>query len=85
MYYNRSVYQVLLLPVIIGAVLSTAKRPGKYLILDILITVTSLLAIWHLKLPASRLFTQPFIQAQIKESTKSPRHWLLCGEFTADR
>ena len=35
----------------------------------------------RLKSPASRLFTQPFIQAQIKENTKAPRHWPLCGEF----
>ena len=32
--------------------------------------------------PASRLCTQPFIQTQIKENIKAPRHWLLCGEFT---
>ena len=38
-----------------------------------------------LKSPASRLFTQPFIQAQIKENIKAPRHWPLCGEFTGDR
>ena len=31
------------------------------------------------------LFTQPFIQTQIKENTKAPRHWPLCGEFTGDR
>ena len=31
---------------------------------------------------ASRLFTQPFIQTQIKENIKAPRHWPLCGEFT---
>ena len=36
----------------------------------------------RLKSPASRLFTQPFIQAQIKENIKVPRHWPLCGEFT---
>ena len=30
----------------------------------------------------SRLFTQSCIQAQIKENTKAPRHWPLCGEFT---
>ena len=30
------------------------------------------------------LFTQPFIQTQIKENIKAPRHWLLCGEFTGD-
>ena len=40
---------------------------------------------WRLKLPASRLFTQPFIQAQIKENTKAPRHWTLWEEFTGDR
>ena len=34
------------------------------------ITVTSLWARWRLKSPASRLFTQPFIQAQIKETSK---------------
>ena len=28
---------------------------------------------------ASRLFTQPFIQTQIKENTKAPRHWLCAG------
>ena len=39
----------------------------------------------HLKSPASRLFTQPFIQVQIKENMKAPRHWPLCGEFTGDR
>ena len=26
-----------------------------------------------------------FIQAQIKENIKAPRHWPLCGEFTGDR
>ena len=31
------------------------------------------------------LFTQPFIQAQIKENIKAPRHWPLCGQFTDDR
>ena len=38
-----------------------------------------------LKSPASRLFTQSFIQTQIKENIKAPRHWPLCGEFTGDR
>ena len=27
----------------------------------------------------------PFIQAQIEESIKAPRHWPLYGEFTGDR
>ena len=39
----------------------------------------------RLKSPASRLFTQSFIQMQIKENIKAPRHWPLCGEFTVDR
>ena len=49
------------------------------------ITMTSQWARWRLKSPASRLFTKPFIQTQIKENIKAPRHWPLCGEFTADR
>ena len=48
----------------------------------IYITLTSWWPWWRLKSPASRLFTQPFIQRQIKENTKAPRHWPLCGEFT---
>ena len=38
-----------------------------------------------LKSPASRLFTKPFVQAQIKENIKAPRLWPLWGEFTANR
>ena len=30
---------------------------------------------WRLKSPASLLFIQPFIQAQIKENIRAPRHW----------
>ena len=40
---------------------------------------------WRLKSSASRLFTQPFIQAQIEENIKAPRHWPLWGEFTDKR
>ena len=40
---------------------------------------------WRPKSPASRLFTQPFIQVHIKENIKAPRHWPLWGEFTGDR
>ena len=40
---------------------------------------------WRLESPASRIFTQPFIQAQIKENIKPPRHWSLWGEFTGHR
>ena len=39
---------------------------------------------WRLKSPASRLFTPPFIQAQIKKNIKAPCHWPLWGEFTGD-
>ena len=34
---------------------------------------------------ASLSFTQLCVQTQIKENTKAPRHWPLCGEFTGDR
>ena len=30
------------------------------------------------------IFTQPFIQAEIKENIKSLRHCPLCGKFTGD-
>ena len=49
------------------------------------ITVTSQWAWWCLKSPASQLFTQPFIHAQIKENIKASPHWLLCMEFSGDR
>ena len=37
------------------------------------------------KSPASRLFTQAFIQTQTKENIKAACHWPWCGEFTGDR
>ena len=46
---------------------------------------------WRLKSPASRLFTQPFVQTQIKENIKALRHWplwgnsLVTGEFPSRR
>ena len=48
-------------------------------------TMTSQWPPWRLKSPASRLFTQLFIRAHIKENIKAPRHWPLCGEFIVDR
>ena len=54
-------------------------------ILKYSITMTSQWTWWRLRSPASRLFTQPFIQTQIRENIKAPRHWPLCGEFTGDR
>ena len=50
-----------------------------------IITMTSQWPLWRLKSPASRLFTQSFIQTQNKENIKAPRHWPLCGEFTGYR
>ena len=46
------------------------------------IIMTSSWARWCIKSQASQLFTQPFVQVQIKENIKSPRHWPLCGEIT---
>ena len=34
---------------------------------------------WRLKSPALRLFTQPFIQPQMTENIKAPRHWPRAG------
>ena len=34
------------------------------------------------QIPASWLFTQPFIQTQITENIKAPRHWPMRREFT---
>ena len=45
--------------------------------------MTSWWARWRLKTPASRLFTQPFIQAQIKENIKAPHHCLSESESLA--
>ena len=52
---------------------------------DYNLTVTSYRARWRLKSRASSMFTQPFIQEQIKENIKASRHWLLCGEFSGDQ
>ena len=40
---------------------------------------------WRLKSPTYRLFAQPFVQAQIKESIKAPCHWPFWGESTDDK
>ena len=40
---------------------------------------------WASQMVSLMLFTQPFIQAQIKENIKALRHWPLWGEFTGDR
>ena len=46
---------------------------------------------WHLNPLASRLFSQPFVQVQIKENIQAPCHWPLWGntpvtdEFPAQR
>ena len=38
-----------------------------------------IMARWRLIWPTSTMFTQPFIQVQIKENIKAPRHWPLRG------
>ena len=43
------------------------------------ITMTSLWARWRLKSPASRLFTQPFIQGADQRKIKAPRYWPSWG------
>ena len=52
----------------------TVWKHWKY---KMLITMTSQWTWWRLKSPASRLFTQAFVQAQIKKNIKAPRHWPL--------
>ena len=42
-----------------------------------IITVTSYSMQWHLKSPASRLFTQTFVEAQIKENITAPCYWYM--------
>ena len=50
-----------------------------------IIIVTSWWARLRIKSSVSPLFTQLFIQAQLKENVKASRHWPLCGEFTGHR
>ena len=66
-----------------GDVCFVPKNPD--CIQKVCIIVTLYWARWRPKSPASRLFTQPFIQAQIEENIKAPRHWPLCGKFTNGR
>ena len=53
-----------------------------YMIIYIVITMTSQWVGWRLKSPASRLFTQPFIRAQIKENIKAHVTGLCAGNST---
>ena len=64
---------------------STLVQVMSHYLRQCLITITSKWARWPFKSPASRSFTQPFIQAQIKENIEATRHWPLWGEFTGDR
>ena len=54
-------------------------------VFEIIITMTSRWAQRRLKSTLSCLFAQPFVQAQIKEIIKAPRHWPMWGEPTGDR
>ena len=52
------------------------------------ITMTVLWARWCLKSLACRLFAQPFVQVQITENIKTPRHrplWWQSGGFPSQR
>ena len=50
-----------------------------------LITVTYQWASWRLKSPASRLFSQSFVQAYIKENIRAQRYWPVWAESTDDQ
>ena len=56
--------------------------PGFDMLMTSSIIMTSQWARLRLISPASRLFTQSFVQTQIKENIKAPRHWPLRGKFT---
>ena len=58
---------------------TSPKVKSARLINSRIITVASWWARWRLKSPASRLFTQSFIQAQIKENIKKIRVTGLCA------
>ena len=60
-------------------------RPVSIILYTDTITVTTKWARLRLKSPASSLFTQPFVQAQVKENIIAPCHWPVWGEFTGDR
>ena len=47
------------------------------------ITITSWWGRWRLESPALRWFVQQFVQAQIKDNIKVPRHWPLRGNSPA--
>ena len=63
----------------------TTRRHSPLSLIALAITVTSLWAWWRLKSPGLRMFTQLFIQAQIKDNIKAPHHWPSWGEFNGDR
>ena len=58
---------------------------GTHLEQTYIITVMSQWARWRLKSPASRLFAQSFVQAQIKENIKASRCWALWRASSGDR
>ena len=86
-------YEALIINIITNPIISPNHPKTLVVIVDRLclgvsvsITVTSWWAQWCLKSPALPLFTQPFIQAQIKEKKiKALGYWPLCGEFTSHR
>ena len=89
-YFNhkRRLYNVKLgfrtiIPIWRSAVISmsTTDRKSTY----VFIAMTTQWAQERLKSPVPRLFTQSFMQTQIKENIKAPRCWPFCEEFTGVR
>ena len=52
---------------------------GTYIYIDVIMSMMAS------QITRSRLFTQLFVQAQIKENMKALRHWPLWGEFISDQ
>ena len=62
-----------------------SRKMSGTILVGVTIKMTSQWLRWRLKSQASRLLTQPFVQAQIKENIKVPPHWSLWGGFTRER
>ena len=63
----------------IGLLTHWTRQNGRYIFAIYIITLTPQWARWRLKSPASPLYTQPFIQAHIKENTKARVTGLCAG------
>ena len=68
-----------------GWLLGAGKKPLSESKLDLVHYNDVIMSAMAYQSPAYRLLTQPFVQAQIKENIKAPRHWPLWGESTGNR